>query len=79
MNERKFEIGLGVVDITQEQKNTKTETPQKVRDRILEAADTLEPGYIFPAPDCGLRQLSLDRSIEIYEILAEGTELARKG
>ena len=44
------------------------------------AVDTLDaPSLIYVAPDCGLRQLSLDRSLKLYEVIVKGAELARKG
>ncbi len=79
--ERKFEIGLGVLDITLErQEKNRMETPKEVRERILRAADALgDASLIFVAPDCGLRQLSLERCISLYEVMAEGANLARNG
>lgn len=79
-NERKFEFGFGVLDITYEQQEKgRIETPELVADRIRYGASLFGPEYIFPAPDCGLRQLSLERSVDLYEILIEGAEIARKG
>ncbi|MDP3640703.1 MAG: hypothetical protein Q8R53_05925 [Nanoarchaeota archaeon] len=80
-DERKFEIGVGVVDITQEQQvRGQMETPDIVRQRILRAAEVLgDPRLVFVAPDCGLRQLQLERCIRLYETIVAGAELARKG
>ncbi len=80
-NQRSFEIGVGVIDITLEQQQAgRIETPEMVRNRILRASHVLgDPALIYVAPDCGLRQLQLDRCLRIYETLIEGTELARKG
>ncbi|MDP3699008.1 MAG: hypothetical protein Q8R47_05465 [Nanoarchaeota archaeon] len=80
-NQRSFEIGVGVIDITQEQQQAgKIETPEIVKTRILRASQTLgDPALVYVAPDCGLRQLQLDRCLRIYETMLEGTELARKG
>ncbi len=80
-DERKFEIGVGVVDITLEkQQKDVIETPEIVKNRILRAAKTLkDPSLVYVAPDCGLRQLSLDRCMRLYEIIIEGAELARNG
>ena len=80
-NERKFEIGVGVVDITLEkQQRGMIETPEIVKSRILRAAETLkDPSLVYVAPDCGLRQLNLDRCMKLYEIINEGAELARRG
>src|SRR3989344_4170364 len=78
---RSFEIGVGVTDITLErQQQGKLETAPIVRDRILRAANVLgDPNLVYVAPDCGLRQLQLDRCLKLYEVMIEGAELARKG
>ena len=77
---RRFEIGLGVVDITLEkQQQGVMETADEIRLRILKAAQLLGPEQIYVAPDCGLRQLSLERACRLLETLAAGTEIARKG
>ncbi|HLC97598.1 MAG TPA: hypothetical protein VJC21_02360 [Candidatus Nanoarchaeia archaeon] len=80
-DQRRFEIGIGVVDITQEQQVLgRMETPEIVRQRILRAATVLgDPQLVFVAPDCGLRQLQLERCIQLYETMVEGAALARKG
>ncbi len=79
--ERAFEIGVGVVDITLErQQKGVIETPQLVSERIRTAADILgDPSLVYVAPDCGLRQLSLERCIQLYSVIEEGRVLARKG
>ena len=78
--DRIFEIGLGVTDITEEkQKMGVIETPGIVRDRIARAVDVLgDDSLVYVAPDCGLRQLELERCVQMYEILVKGTELARR-
>ena len=78
--ERRFEIGLGVVDITLERlQQGLIETPELVRDRILTAAKVLgDPTLVYVAPDCGLRQVSLERAVQLYKIMVQGAELARK-
>ncbi len=80
-DQRKFEIGVGVVDITLEkQLRGEIETVEIVRRRISEAASVLgDEKLVYVAPDCGLRQLSLVRAIRIYDLVVEGAELARKG
>src|SRR3989344_1138834 len=80
-NQRTFEIGVGVTDITLErQQQGVIETPEIVRNRILRAANVLgDPNMVYVAPDCGLRQLQLDRCLKMYEVMIEGAELARKG
>lgn len=80
-NQRSFEIGVGVIDITLEQQQKGVlETPEEVKNRILRASQVLgDPALVYIAPDCGLRQLRLDRCLRIYETLVEGAELARKG
>lgn len=79
--ERRFEIGVGVVDITLErQRRGLIETPELVRDRLVTAAQVLgDAALVYAAPDCGLRQLSLERSVRLFEITAAGAELARRG
>lgn len=80
-DQRKFEIGLGVVNITLEQQQKGViETPELVANRIRKAARILkDPALVYVAPDCGLRQLSLERAIQLYDVMVEGTELARRG
>lgn len=80
-DQRKFEIGVGIVDITLEkQLNGEIETPEIVRRRIAEAAAVLgDERLVYVAPDCGLRQLSLERAVRLYDVMVEGAELARKG
>lgn len=80
-DQRKFEIGVGVVDITLEkQLKGEMETPEIVRRRISEAVSILgDEKLVYVAPDCGLRQLSLERAVRLYDVMVEGAELARKG
>ncbi len=80
-DQRQFEIGVGVVDITLEkQVKGEIETVEIVKRRICEAASVLgDEKLVYVAPDCGLRQLSLERAVRIYDLLVEGAELARKG
>ncbi len=79
--QRPFEIGVGVIDITQEQQQKGIiETPEVVKNRILRAGQVLgDPALVYVAPDCGLRQLQLDRCLRIYENMIDGAELARRG
>ena len=72
---------MGVVDITLERQEAGLmETPEIVRQRLVGAAELLgDPKLIYAAPDCGLRQLSLERSVRLYDTMVEGTNLARKG
>ncbi len=80
-SQRAFEFGVGVIDITLEQQQRGTvETPEIVRDRILRATNTLgDSRLVYVAPDCGLRQLQLDRCLRLYETMIKGAELARRG
>lgn len=80
-NQRSFEIGVGVIDITLEQQQKGIlETSEIVKNRILRASQVLgDPALVYVAPDCGLRQLQLDRCLRIYETIVEGAELARRG
>src|SRR3989344_473492 len=77
-DQRKYEIGVGVVDITLEkQQRWEIETTEIVRDRIQRATNTLrDEKLVYVAPDCGLRQLNLERCIQLYEIVNRGAELA---
>ena len=79
--ERRFEIGAGVVDITLErQQQGLIETPEEVRNRIDRIVNVLkDPELVYVAPDCGLRQLSLERTVELFDVVVEGAELARRG
>ena len=80
-NQRAFELGVGVINITLEQQQRGTiETPEVVRERILRATKSLgDPELVYVAPDCGLRQLQLDRCLRLYETMINGAELARRG
>lgn len=80
-NQRAFELGVGVIDITQEQQQRGAmETPEIVKNRILSATKSLgDHKLVYVAPDCGLRQLQLDRCLRLYEIMIKGAELARRG
>lgn len=80
-DQRLFEIGVGIIDITLEKQQKEIlETPEVVRNRILRASQVLgDPALVYVAPDCGLRQLQLDRCLKIYENMTEGAELARRG
>lgn len=80
-NQRAFELGVGVIDITQEQQQRGAmETPEIIKDRILSATKSLgDHKLVYVAPDCGLRQLQLDRCLRLYETMVKGAELARKG
>lgn len=76
--ERAFELGIGILDITQEKAGH--ETPELIRQRIHKTAKLLrDPNLAYIAPDCGLRQLTLEKAIQLYETMVQGTELARKG
>ncbi len=80
-SQRAFELGVGVIDITLEQQQKGVmETQEIVRDRILRATKALgDPKLVYVAPDCGLRQLQLDRCLRLYETMVNGAELARRG
>ncbi|MBI4128237.1 MAG: hypothetical protein HY459_04160 [Parcubacteria group bacterium] len=79
--QRQFELGVGVIDITLERQQREVmETPEIVRDRILTAARVLgDPKLVYVAPDCGMRQLAIERCVRLYETMVEGATLARKG
>jgi 5-methyltetrahydropteroyltriglutamate--homocysteine methyltransferase len=55
------------------------ESPKLVRDRILFASSLLKnPERISVNPDCGLRTRDWETTFKKLEVMAEGTELARK-
>jgi 5-methyltetrahydropteroyltriglutamate--homocysteine methyltransferase len=74
-NKTDFEVGVGVLDV-----HTDTfETPELVRDRILYAVKARgDASKVYINPDCGLRTRTWDVSRQKMEIMAKGTELARK-
>ncbi len=70
-----FEVGVGVLDVHTDN----LETPELVRDRILYAVKMRgDPEKIYINPDCGLRTRTWEVSRKKMEIMARGTELARK-
>lgn len=74
-NKTDFEVGVGVLDVHTDN----LETPELVRDRILYAVKMRgDPEKIYINPDCGLRTRTWEVSRRKMEIMARGTELARK-
>jgi 5-methyltetrahydropteroyltriglutamate--homocysteine methyltransferase len=65
-------IGLGVIDIH----SNFIEPPELVRDRILHAAEVLDPERIEVNTDCGLRTRTWEVSYEKLRNMVEGTRLA---
>lgn len=69
------EIGLGVVDVHSDV----IETPEEIRDKVLQAARTLEaPERIWVNPDCGLRTRTWDVAFTKLQHMVAGAELARQ-
>lgn len=70
-----FEVGAGVLDVHTDE----LETPELVRDRILYTVKAIgDPEKVYVNPDCGLRTRTWEVSRRKMEIMAKGTELARK-
>lgn len=54
-------------------------SPELIRDRLLYINDLVgDPRLVLGAPDCGLRQRSLETSHELLRNLVEGAKLARE-
>jgi 5-methyltetrahydropteroyltriglutamate--homocysteine methyltransferase len=53
------------------------ETPERVADRLLAAAEVLGPARVQAAPDCGLVMMSPARAREKLHIMVQGALLAR--
>ena len=53
------------------------ETAEHVADRLLAAAEVIDPTRIQAAPDCGLVMMSPARAVEKLNIMVEGARLAR--
>lgn len=68
------ELGLGVLDVHTDA----IETPEEIRDKILEAARVLGPEKIWANPDCGLRTRTWDVAFAKLQNLVAGAELARR-
>ncbi len=68
------ELGLGVLDVHTDV----IETPEEIKDKILEAARVLGPEKIWANPDCGLRTRTWDVAFMKLRNLVEGAGLARQ-
>ncbi len=68
------ELGLGVLDVHSDV----IETPEEIRDRLLEAARVLGPERLWANPDCGLRTRTWDVAFAKLRNLVEGARLARE-
>jgi 5-methyltetrahydropteroyltriglutamate--homocysteine methyltransferase len=68
------EVGLGVLDVHTDE----IETPELVRDRILQASRIIPAERIFVNPDCGLRTRSWRVAFAKLENMVKGVELARQ-
>jgi 5-methyltetrahydropteroyltriglutamate--homocysteine methyltransferase len=68
------ELGLGVLDVHSDV----IETPEEVRDKILDAAQVLGAERIWANPDCGLRTRTWDVAFTKLENLVKGAALARE-
>jgi 5-methyltetrahydropteroyltriglutamate--homocysteine methyltransferase len=67
------ELGLGVLDVHSDV----IETPDEVRDKLLDAARVLGAEKIWANPDCGLRTRTWDVAFAKLCTLVEGARLAR--
>lgn len=54
------------------------ETPEHVADRLLAAAEHLDPTLIQAAPDCGLVMMSPDKAVRKLTNMVEGARIARQ-
>lgn len=68
------EIGLGVIDVHTD----RIETPELVKERILEASKILRPELIYVNPDCGLRTRTWKIAFAKLKNMVKGAELARR-
>jgi 5-methyltetrahydropteroyltriglutamate--homocysteine methyltransferase len=68
------ELGLGVLDVHTDL----IETPEEIRDKLLDAARVLGPEKIWANPDCGLRTRTWDVAFTKLQNLVEGARLARE-
>lgn len=68
------ELGLGVLDVHTDV----IETPEEIKDKILEAARVLGPEKIWANPDCGLRTRTWDVAFTKLQNLVAGAGLARE-
>jgi 5-methyltetrahydropteroyltriglutamate--homocysteine methyltransferase len=68
------ELGLGVLDVHSDV----IETPEEVRDKLLDAARVLGVEKIWGNPDCGLRTRTWDVAFAKLQNLVEGAKLARE-
>jgi 5-methyltetrahydropteroyltriglutamate--homocysteine methyltransferase len=68
------ELGLGVLDVHSDV----IETPEEIRDKLLDAARVLGAEKIWANPDCGLRTRTWDVAFTKLQNLVEGARLARE-
>jgi 5-methyltetrahydropteroyltriglutamate--homocysteine methyltransferase len=68
------ELGLGVLDVHSDE----METPEEIRDKVLDAANVLGAERIWVNPDCGLRTRTWDVAFAKLENLVKGAEMARQ-
>ncbi|MDR7518749.1 MAG: uroporphyrinogen decarboxylase family protein [Armatimonadota bacterium] len=68
------ELGLGVVDVHTDV----LETPEEIRDKLLDAAAVLGAERIWANPDCGLRTRTWEVAFAKLVNLVEGARLARE-
>jgi 5-methyltetrahydropteroyltriglutamate--homocysteine methyltransferase len=70
----KFEVGVGVIDV----KNDDIETPEMVAQHLRRALQVLPPERIWVMPDCGCFHLSRDVAYAKLHAMVEGTKVVRK-
>ena len=68
------ELGLGVLDVHSDV----IETPQEIKEKLLDAARVLGAEKIWANPDCGLRTRTWDVAFAKLQNLVEGARLARE-
>jgi 5-methyltetrahydropteroyltriglutamate--homocysteine methyltransferase len=70
----KFEVGVGVIDV----KNQDIETPDLVAQHLRRALEVLPAERIWVMPDCGCFHLSRDVAFAKLQAMVEGTRMVRR-
>lgn len=70
----KFEVGVGVIDV----KNQDVETPDLVAQHLRRALEVLPAERIWVMPDCGCFHLSRDVAFAKLQAMVEGTRMVRR-
>jgi 5-methyltetrahydropteroyltriglutamate--homocysteine methyltransferase len=69
-----FELGLGVIDV----KNQDIETPEMVAEHIRKALNVLAPERVSVLTDCGCFHLARDVAFAKLKAMVDGTKIVRK-